>query len=1062
MKQKAIHQLFLLVTIIFLSFCGCGESEKKSDTLTTEYLSGLNKNTDLNKIEISPNVILSPGFETVKKVYTGSVSNSVEEIQITPTIANRFSTMKINGISIEDGATSEALQLMAGEYNYNEIEITAESGDSSSYRFSIFRSSFSDNTALESLEVSEGEFQSPFTETPDGPWTVNIPYETTDIFITPTAVDANATITVNGNAPSVAVTLSGRTKSVKIIVTAEDASISKQYNLVLIPGAPVPSSVVTLNSIDLSNGTSINTTTNSNGPWTATVGTSVSEITITPEKGEVHQAITINGNSSPVSVGLNPGENPVSILVTAEDGTAKTYVLTITRELSSDTSLSELTIDTTRNYSMTPEFTVDKDGPWTIYFAGFDAPASFTVTSAATDNNAVLSIGETGSAGSSSPAAFSVDAGSEKTIEISVTAANGDTASYELTAVHRGDTGLDENNDLGALAISPGSLDQTFQANNLNYTATVLSSVGTITVTASKAAGHDSQVVSINGQSSPAEIELPDATNIITITNTAENLSSKDYTLTVTRELSDNANLSGLVVSETQSGSGLTLTPVFNTGVIDYSVTVPAVTTILFITPTLEDVRSTIHVNGTEVGNNAPIEVTIPEDNTIAIIVTPENGGQTKNYTINVDKLAPVNTDLKTLSVSSGTLTPAFTPGSDGPWSVDVGADVTNVTVIAEADDANASVELRKDGAEFTGAISDNDNLVQIIVTSSGESKTYELTITKSSDGGDGELLSDISISIGASVDSRRHLYTNFDTPVLEGDPSGFAPEILEYAAVVYGFDTIKISATAQNPGGVTSITFDGENGNYNSATGTAEIDSLFLWRGKGLVTPVEIVVTSTTGQTTTYTVNVKLLNIDEFYRIIYGPPMDKAYTDRWEVIKPGGLRAKGVEIVEGILSGQLDWWVVYDWGVKNKMELSDYHDGQYGFPYNENGIIADGLTIGHLDSKYNGYVLGASVDPKNIPDVVGYQIFLADELRNKGDKIADLDYHLKVVKKDKVTGSDSWTEMVYMGETKRFHYRKIGSDCPVVYPVDEPGFDWFTSWDERADCPCFSNVFDE
>lgn len=70
--------------------------------------------------------------------------------------------------------------------------------------------------------------------------------------------------------------------------------------------------------------------------YTSSVPYSVSEISVTAVSEDISQSILINGTKTvsnfPVIVALSVAENPIEIIVTAEDGSTKTYNVTVARE----------------------------------------------------------------------------------------------------------------------------------------------------------------------------------------------------------------------------------------------------------------------------------------------------------------------------------------------------------------------------------------------------------------------------------------------------------------------------------------------------------------------------------------------------------------------------------------------------------------------------------------------------------------------------------------------------------------------------------------------------------
>ncbi|TJY44475.1 alpha-amylase [Cohnella pontilimi] len=65
--------------------------------------------------------------------------------------------------------------------------------------------------------------------------------------------------------------------------------------------------------------------------YTADVPYTVSSLTVTPAAADSRAAVTVNGSSPQIPVKLNVGDNRVTILVTAENGTTQSYAVTVKR-----------------------------------------------------------------------------------------------------------------------------------------------------------------------------------------------------------------------------------------------------------------------------------------------------------------------------------------------------------------------------------------------------------------------------------------------------------------------------------------------------------------------------------------------------------------------------------------------------------------------------------------------------------------------------------------------------------------------------------------------------------
>ena len=165
--------------------------------------------------------------------------------------------------------------------------------------------------------------------------------------VTPTASDSSATITVNGNTVTSGTghILTGLTvgepNTVTVIVTAQD-SMTKTYIITLTRAASL-SDNADLGGLTISSGTLSPQFSSSVTAYTASVDNSVTQVTVTPTVSDSSATITVNGNTvtsgtGHILTGLTVGEpNTVTVIVTAQDSTTKTYTITLTRTASLST-----------------------------------------------------------------------------------------------------------------------------------------------------------------------------------------------------------------------------------------------------------------------------------------------------------------------------------------------------------------------------------------------------------------------------------------------------------------------------------------------------------------------------------------------------------------------------------------------------------------------------------------------------------------------------------------------------------------------------------------------------
>jgi uncharacterized repeat protein (TIGR02543 family) len=188
-------------------------------------------------------------------------------------------------------------------------------------------------------------------------YTASVGNSVSSITITPTAAQANAAILVNGTSvtsgsASGAIELNVGSNVISVVVTAQNGVTTDTYTATVTRSR---SADATLSALVLSPG-SLNTSfASATETYTASVGNSVSSITITPTVTQANattvQYIGATG-TTPFTGALSVGDNIIRTVVTAQDETTKkTYTVTVTR-------LSNLaTLDSFNLSQLTPSVT---------------------------------------------------------------------------------------------------------------------------------------------------------------------------------------------------------------------------------------------------------------------------------------------------------------------------------------------------------------------------------------------------------------------------------------------------------------------------------------------------------------------------------------------------------------------------------------------------------------------------------------------------------------------------------------------------------------------------------
>ena len=480
---------------------------------------------------------------------------------------------------------------------------------------------------LASLSVDPGTLQPGFSGGTTQ-YTVELSGNVPSVTVTALPAVAGDTVTINGQATtSSSITLGavGTTTAVNIVVS-ESGTNSRTY-VVLINRAAANNS---LQNLTVSPGTlapefDINTLV-----YTVDVGNNVGSVNVTPTLQDPAATMTVNGqptNSGQTrTITLNPGgqSSNISIVVTAQNAPPKTYLVTVSRGVSSNNNLRTLTASPG---ALSPAFSATSTR--TSYTVNVNSTVeSVTVSATPQDTTASLSI-------SPRPATLG-SPGTTTPVFIVVTAQNGTQKTYTVGVAR---AALGGNNNLSALTVSPGPLDDPFNANDQNYTVNVASTVASITVTPTRQDPNATITVNgtpaTSGQGRSVPLNGAGLNTLINIVVTAPNGSQKTYTVNVIRAaLGGDNNLSGLTVSQG------TLSPTFTAARIAYTVNASSSDTSITVTATPQDPSATVTINGQGPNSRSIPLPGGPASTEIEVRVIAPNGTD-KTYLITVNQPAP-------------------------------------------------------------------------------------------------------------------------------------------------------------------------------------------------------------------------------------------------------------------------------------------------------------------------------------------------------------------------------------------------------------------------------------
>lgn len=599
----------------------------------------------------------------------------------------------------------------------------------------------------------------------------------------------------SGNNRTVTVTpASGQTGQSTITISVSDGVIITPTTFLL----RVTNNNTNLSSLALSSGTLSPAFASGTTTYTATVPNAGSTITVTPTLADANATVRVNGNlvtsgTPSGAVSLSVGSNPaITVLVTAQDGTTKTYSVTPTR--------NPLPIATTLAATSFGSSTATLNG--TVNPQGVSTTVTFRYGTTTAYGSTVNVTGSpfTGTSVTNVSAALTgLLPGTLYHYQILAANSTDSTTGADMTF-----TTLSDNARLTSLALNAGSI--TFQPDTLIYSTTVPNSSSSLTITPSvqqvNATLRINNVPAPSGSGTAVPLNVGDNTLSIAVT-AQDGTTTRTYTLNVRRRSAD-ASLASLNLS------GITLNPAFSAGTTNYTATVP------FLTTSTNLAATTTH-NSAVVTSGTGLRNLVVGANALNVLVTAEDGN-TLTYTVTVTRdPASTNASLAGLTLSSGTLTPAFASGILS-YSATVAANVTSVTVTPTVQQANATLTIQgttiSSGVGRVVSLVTGDNTIPIVVTAQDGTtiRSYSLTVRRRSAVADLASLSLSGVSLSPAFSST---ITSYTATVPNATASTTITAAATHASASLAGDGLRSLNTGSNSLTVTVTAEDGNTKNY-------------------------------------------------------------------------------------------------------------------------------------------------------------------------------------------------------------------------------------------------------
>ena len=329
-KQNIVWTvLFSLLAALALNACG-----DSNNVLAPPGPPSLSPDAKLSSLTVTPGP-LQPAFSNDVTNYAVDVLTTVTSVTVTAQPQTAGATLNING----QATTSRSVTLgAAGSSTVVTIVVTAVSGSQNTYIVTVNRAALEGNNNLQSLTVSPGTLSPLFTASTRR-YTVSVDSTVVSVLVTAQPQDAGAVVSINDQPTtslSVPLGAAGTTTQIDIDVMAPNGS-QRTYTVVVNRAAIVLSGNNNLSALIVSAGAL--------GPafdaailsYDVAVPNTTVDTTITATVEDSTAALTINGSPaisgvpSP-SILLAVGPNWILTVVTAGNGSQKTYTVMITRD----------------------------------------------------------------------------------------------------------------------------------------------------------------------------------------------------------------------------------------------------------------------------------------------------------------------------------------------------------------------------------------------------------------------------------------------------------------------------------------------------------------------------------------------------------------------------------------------------------------------------------------------------------------------------------------------------------------------------------------------------------
>jgi hypothetical protein len=247
--------------------------------------------------------------------------------------------MTVNGQAATSGQAVTIPLNGAGSNTLINILVTAQNGSQKNYTVTVSRAALGSNNNLSGLAISPGTLNPTFRADRVA-YTVNVGSAIGSLTVTATVQDAGASLTMNGQGATsgqprtIPLGPAGTTTEINVVVIAANGN-PKTYQIDVIREALGGNN--NLLGLTVSPGSLDPAFNASTTGYTVNVGSAVTTVTVTATLQDTAAGMTINGQGTSsgearnITLGAEGSTTNVAIVVTAPNGSQKSYGVTINR-----------------------------------------------------------------------------------------------------------------------------------------------------------------------------------------------------------------------------------------------------------------------------------------------------------------------------------------------------------------------------------------------------------------------------------------------------------------------------------------------------------------------------------------------------------------------------------------------------------------------------------------------------------------------------------------------------------------------------------------------------------